>query len=160
MKEDLLDILLYLFDTYYIGTDKMPADMETFGMELYLQGFTRKEIDRALNWLQVLGKMQRGLVSKKMKASKEHAIRIYTKEESLRLSIECQALLQDLQNKSLLSPVVREMIIDRIMATDAENISIVDFRRLVGLVMFNHPMVYDVLQIITELNPNYENMYH
>lgn len=161
MKEDILDILLYLFDTYYVGAVKMPADMETFGMELYLQGFTRSEIDGALTWLQVLGRMQRCSGNKaKINLSREKAIRVYTKEESLRLNIECQSLLQDLENKGYLEPASRELIIDRIMATDAKDINLTNFKRLVGLVMFNHPKIYDVLQIITELAPNYETIYH
>ena len=58
MKENVLDVLMYLFETY-VDTDEEPeADQNELRDELSRAGFTDTEIDRALDWLDGLTDQQ------------------------------------------------------------------------------------------------------
>ena len=51
MKENVLDVLMYLFETYVDTEDEPEADHSELRDELALAGFGDPEIDRALDWL-------------------------------------------------------------------------------------------------------------
>ena len=54
MKENVLDVLMYLFETY-VDTDEDPEpDQNELRDELAGAGFGDAEIDRALDWLEGL----------------------------------------------------------------------------------------------------------
>lgn len=160
MKENILDILLFVFDNYYIGSGRLPNDPIDFSFELHMVGFSQREIDGAIHWLQVLNKKhQQGAPILKTPCA-SNSIRAYDARELSKLDMDSRALLQSLQNKGLLAPIARELIIDSVMMIGAEKIELDDFKSLIGLVMFNHPDMYDVLQLITELTMTKEEVYH
>ena len=51
MKENVLDVLMYLFETYVDTEEEPEADQNELRDELARAGFGDPEIDRALDWL-------------------------------------------------------------------------------------------------------------
>ena len=51
MKENVLDVLMYLFETYVDAEDDPEPDHNELRIELSRAGFGDAEIDRALDWL-------------------------------------------------------------------------------------------------------------
>ena len=51
MKENVLDVLMYLFETYVDTEDETEPDQIDLRNDLSLAGFRDSEIDRALDWL-------------------------------------------------------------------------------------------------------------
>jgi Smg protein len=54
MKENVLDVLIYLFENYMFDEDEYEPDQETLVLELSQAGFDQAMIDRAFNWLENL----------------------------------------------------------------------------------------------------------
>ena len=74
MKEDVLDVLMYLFETYIETEDEPEADQNTLRIELIKAGFNNNEIDKALDWLDGLAENNEYFIENNHTTS---AIRIY-----------------------------------------------------------------------------------
>jgi Smg protein len=87
MKENVLDVLMYLFETY-VDTDQDPEpDQNELRGELASAGFGDAEIDRALDWLECLSEDQGGLV---FSAQTARGTRVYNSVEQARLDVSCR----------------------------------------------------------------------
>ena len=51
MKETVLDVLMYLFESFVDSEDEPEPDRNELKEELEWAGFRAREIDRALDWL-------------------------------------------------------------------------------------------------------------
>ena len=51
MKETVLDVLMYLFESFVDSEDEPEPDRNELREELEWAGFRAREIDRALDWL-------------------------------------------------------------------------------------------------------------
>jgi Smg protein len=110
----MFDILLYLYDTYFLA-DHFP-DAEHLSRKLSAVGFEDDAIGEALDWLEALDDLgvEEG-------ADSHPGMRIYNYEEMGRLATEGRGFLTFLEGSGLLSVQAREWIIDRALAlTDAE----------------------------------------
>ena len=57
MKENVLDVLMYLFENYLDDDDnETEADRETLTVELEEAGFAKLEINKAFDWLENLAR--------------------------------------------------------------------------------------------------------
>jgi Smg protein len=135
MTENVLDVLMYLFE--HSLDDEADADPDRDDLELRLHeaGFPAEEIDRALDWLDRL------VSEEPLKARKgsEAAQRVYTVEEQARLDLEARGFLIFLEQNGLLTPGTRELVIDRVMDLDAEDIDLDQLKWVVLMVLFNQP---------------------
>ena len=118
MKENILDVLMYLFENYMIeDTELQPvrADLEH---ELSSMGFTNGEIGKAFVWLEGLS----DLCSAELDDSNRplNSIRHYTTYEAQKINVEIQGILLSLEESGMINSTTREIIIDRIMALDIE----------------------------------------
>ena len=81
MKENVFDVLMYLFENYYMDDDQgLAADRDVVHQELSQAGFPSREIDRAFLWME-------GLTSEDtpQAAPAEHSVRLYTDDEMIRI---------------------------------------------------------------------------
>ena len=61
MKENVLDVLMYLFETYVEAEEEPEPDQNELRIELSRAGFGDIEIERALEWLDGLTNQQESL---------------------------------------------------------------------------------------------------
>jgi Smg protein len=135
MKENVLDVLMYLFEHYMDDEADSEPDRQDLQVRLQEAGFPSSEIDRALGWLD-------RLVSEQPVATRvgsEAAQRVYTLEEQHRLNIEARGFLVFLEQNGLLTTGTRELVIDRVMELDAEEIDLDQLKWVVLMVLFNQP---------------------
>jgi len=135
MKENILDILTFLFDNYYIGDSKMPSSVSNFELEMCSLGFSKNQALAAVGWLHTLRYMRSK--SSLSNVSSSLATRVYTEAEKQKICVKARALLQDLENKSILDVKTREIIVDMVLATGADSISYSDFLRVIGIIVYN-----------------------
>ncbi|HKK02537.1 MAG TPA: DUF494 domain-containing protein [Gammaproteobacteria bacterium] len=136
MSESVLDVLMYLFET--AGDDGVPPEPSREGLreELERAGFRHREIDRALEWLDGLAGRRAG---ESGQPPTERAMRIYARDECLRLDPDGRGYLLYLEQIGILSPDQRELVIDRLMALDSEEIDVDDIKWVVLMVLFSQP---------------------
>ena len=137
MKENVLDVLMYLFETY-IDTyeDEPDPDRGALRDELEKAGFHDREIDKALKWLDDLSACQN---NPDRQPPTDRAIRVFSQKETGRLDADCQGYLMYLENTGILSPAQRELVIDRLMALGTEDIDVERIKWVVLMVLFSQP---------------------
>ena len=135
MKDNVLELLIYLFENY-MSTDEEPRpDRNTLKTELDKAGFPEPDIDRALEWLDGLSGEQLGKVAE----ATARAVRVFSSQELLRLDTDVRGYLMYLENVHILSGTQRELVIDRLMALEADEIDIEQVKWVVLMVLFNQP---------------------
>jgi Smg protein len=136
MKENVLDVLMYLFETY-VDTDEEPeADHNELRDELLRAGFGDPEIDRALHWLDGLTDHQDSLA---FNAQTGHGTRIYSDFEQERLEATSRGYISYLEQIGILSPLQREILIDRLLALESADIDVEQIKWVVLMVLFSQP---------------------
>ena len=136
MKENVLDVLMYLFETYVDTEDDPEPDQNELRDELSRAGFGDPEIDRALDWLDGLTEHQHSLVFNR---SSGHGSRVYSELEQERLDAACRGYILYLEQIGILSPPQREILIDRLLALDAPDIDVEQIKWVVLMVLFSQP---------------------
>ena len=136
MKENVLDVLMYLFQNYMNDDTDMTPDRESIETELLEAGFPSAEINQALEWLDGLAARQEKPV---IVLNEERSFRIYTAQEIERLEVECRGFLLFLEQAGVLSSETRELVIDRVMALATDDIDLTQLKWIILMVLFNQP---------------------
>ena len=137
MKESVLDVLMYLFEQYFDDDSEVESDQESLRHELVEAGFPEAEITKAFAWLEGLSSDDAATTAVQVNATP--ASRVYTDEESERLDLECRGFLLFLEHARVLDSTTRELVIDRAMALDAEDMDLEQLKWVVLMVLFNQP---------------------
>lgn len=139
MKENVLDVLMYIFENY-LDSDSPPeeSDQDILKEQLMRAGFRDHEVNKAFDWLDGLSALQDPSPGNGEQAIR--STRIYAEAEMVRLNQECRGLLMYLEELSALTPSSREMVIDRVMALDTQSaIDIDQLKWIILMVLFNQP---------------------
>lgn len=136
MKEDMFEVLMYLFENhmetdcklYHLTEDALMAELEKVG-------FHSGTIDRALTWIEGLLLVQESTAQ----GATNESIRIYSAQESLKLSHDIMGFLLFLQRVGILNTITRELVIDRLMAIEDQEITLSQVKWVALLVLFNQP---------------------
>jgi len=136
MKENVLDVLMYLFETYVDTEEEPEADHQELRDELVRAGFADPEINRALDWLDGLTERQDSLV---YHAQTAHGTRIYSDFEHERLDSPCRGYITYLEQIGILSPPQREILVDRLLALESADIDVEQIKWVVLMVLFSQP---------------------
>jgi Smg protein len=137
MKESVLDILIYLFENYMDATEDHPQpDRELLKDELERAGFEVDDVSRALAWLDSLSSTEDAAAAP---ATAVRAVRVFSDTEQQRLDTDCRGYLLHLESIGILSANQRELVIDRLMALEAEDIDIEQLKWVVLMVLFSQP---------------------
>ncbi len=136
MKENVLDLLMYLFENYIYDEPESTPDRESLSDSLEEAGFSSNEIDRAFSWLDGLAEQRR---LPELGGHESSPVRIFTDEECGRLDLDARGLILYLENTGVLDPDRREQVVDRLMALDDFEISMEDVKWVVLMVLFNQP---------------------
>ncbi|MDH5369112.1 MAG: DUF494 family protein [Gammaproteobacteria bacterium] len=136
MKENILDVLMYLFENYMNDEIEFDTDEESLRTELEQAGFHKAEISKAFLWLEGLAGLQDGVEPLAFNAE---SIRVYTDEETEKLDLDSRGFLMFLEQTGVLDHNTREMVIDRVMALESEEIDLEQLKWVVLMVLFNQP---------------------
>ena len=136
MYENMVDVLIYLYENYMDGEGQPPTDQGELEDELSQAGFTNAEIEKALRWLDELAA---GVDTPQYHPHTGGSMRIYSETESTKLDLEARGLLMFLEQNGILDPVSRELVIDRALAIDHPGVSVDELKWVVLLVLMNRP---------------------
>ncbi|OGT19073.1 MAG: hypothetical protein A2V90_06895 [Gammaproteobacteria bacterium RBG_16_57_12] len=148
MKENMLDILMYLFDHYMDEEENGAPDQDVLKTELAEAGFPVIEIDKAFRWLDGLSLLRK---NSPQHFQSNHAIRVYTAQEMEKLGPECRGFLLFLEQSGTLDEINRETVIDRLMALESDEIDLDQLKWIVLMVLFNQPGQEENLAIMESL---------
>jgi len=135
MNDNVLDILIYLFENYLESDDVPQPSKDVLREELEHAGFAESGIERALEWLEGLS----GEASPPVGDAHRRSFRVFSGYEQSHLAVEVRGYLLQLENIGILPAQQRELVIDRLLALEAEEIDIEQVKWVVLMVLFSQP---------------------
>lgn len=135
MQHTVLDTLLYLFD-YLVYEKKTRPTVDEMHEELGAAGFEQSDIDRALAWLLDLNDLQEGDM---LKVPSKYSVRQFTETEMRKISPESRGFLYQLTQMGVIDTRLREILIQKLMVLDEEEISLDDMKWVTLMAIFNKP---------------------
>ncbi|VTU41036.1 hypothetical protein H4CHR_05770 [Variovorax sp. PBS-H4] len=165
----MFEVLVYVYENYWRG-DACPQ-AEQLGRKLSAQGFDPQEIRDALQWLDGLSLATQGIqltlhakgtsatVSLEGPAAVPESpgsMRVYSMAEQEHLGAECLGFVSFLESSGVLPAGLREIVIDRAMATTAEPLELGELKIIVLMVHWSTGVEPDAL-VLDELCDNAVN---
>ncbi len=161
MNGTVLDILIYVFDRYMFDEAPDVPERDELARDLQNAGFGDINVERALDWLADLAN-ERERAGQRSGTESLHemlcngqtlnadfeegaikltplSLRIYSPQEDARLSAECRGLLLSLERAGILTPAQREIVIDRLLALDADDLGLQQVKWVVLMVLSSQP---------------------
>ena len=141
MKESILDVLLYLFEHYFTNDTIPPVgDRDTLQnsplfSELTGAGFSPAEILKAFDWLDALAEQRPEAPAPR----RNGPTRVFHGPELDKLDVECRGFLLFLEQHGVLDADQRELVLDRAIALDQDELDLDDLKWVVLMVLFNQP---------------------
>lgn len=136
MKETVFDVLMYLFENYMDARPAFHPDQKTLARELSEAGFRRGEIKKAFRWLDGLSLQHRHAAGHPVLGG-SGAVRHYTPLEARKLDSQCRGFLLTMEQNRALDARTRELVIERAIALDLDQISLEQLK-WVALMVLNH----------------------
>jgi len=138
MKENVFDVLLYLFENYIDNDEADKPDQDALETELERVGFPESEIHKAFEWLEsmtVVGQESGAVTTEEPELIMRH----YTAQEQERLTVECRGYMLFLEQIGVLDAGTREIVIERLLALNADEIDLDQMKWVVLMVLFFQP---------------------
>ncbi|HZO21462.1 MAG TPA: DUF494 domain-containing protein [Steroidobacteraceae bacterium] len=139
MTGTVLDILIYVFDRYMLDEVPEVPERAHLARDLERVGFTHANVERALDWLAELACERDRPLLPLSGENDGPAVRIFSDGELARLSTECRGFLVTLERLGILSPQQREIVIDRMLALDADELDTEQLKWVVLMVLSSQP---------------------
>ena len=147
MKENVFDVLMYLFENYYMDDDQaLAADRDVVHQELSQAGFPSREIDRAFLWMEGLTSADATQVTPAARS-----VRLYSSDEMNRIDTESRGFLLFLEQMGVLSPANRERAIEQAMALESDDFDLDQMKWVILMVLFNQPGGEDAYALVEDL---------
>jgi Smg protein len=134
----VLEILIYVFDRYMLEETPEVPQREHLARDLKHAGFAPAKVERALDWLTDLA-FGNERVAGAATDSGAAGVRVYTDGELARLSTECRGLLLTLERARVLTVQQREIVIERMLALDADEPDTEQLKWVVLMVLSSQP---------------------
>ena len=147
----MFDVLVYLFENYY-QTEAYP-DQDTLQRKLHAAGFENDDIHDALDWLNMLTRSPDDGPPESLDV--RFSFRGYTADELAKLSLESRGFIAFLEGAKILTPLLRELIVERVMALPDEVVGLDKLKVIVLMVLWTRRGNVDAL-ILDELLPDGE----
>jgi len=118
IKQSVVDVLMFLFERYLDDDDlnvtkRVTDERDNMQTRLEEMGFHNQEINQAFDWLDDLADLQE---KQQFLPVKETSTRIFSEQEKKLIGIESIGFLHFLEQTNILTPISRELILDRVVA--------------------------------------------
>ena len=129
----MYDILVYLFEN--CPHSELSLDKSRMAKKLSAAGFDDSDISEALTWLAgVVRGAQSPLPPPSVPGA---AYRAYAGKELAKLDAECRGLLIHFEQSGILTPQLREHVLERALAASGATLSVEQLKLIVLMVLWN-----------------------
>ena len=136
MKENMFDVLMYLFENYYMDDEsELSSDRDVLHNELLEIGFPDTQINQAFEWLEGLSPEKHPIQT----PLTGNSLRVFSDIECERLDAESRGFLLYLEQMGILPPEAREHVIERVLALETEDFDISQLKWVILMVLFSQP---------------------
>jgi Smg protein len=157
--ETMFEVLVYVYENYWRG-DACP-ELVRLERKLSAVGFDADEIHEALNWLDGLNLAAQGTQWLPAEApvaprhalatlQSPHSMRVYSVAEQDHLGAACLGFISFLESSGVLPSPMREIVIDRAMAVQGDEVALDDLKIIILMVYWSFGEEPDAL-VLDEL---------
>jgi Smg protein len=136
----MFDILVYLYETYY-RPDACPEPV-ALARKLSAVGFDEEEISEAIVWLNDLTEMAGAAPTAGFSSS---GTRFYVQQEYDALGSAAVGFIQFLESAKVLSPVQREIVVERALALEESPVGLGKLKIIVLMLLWSQGKEPDAL---------------
>ena len=151
----MFDILMFLFESYFNAGSYPDADK--LSIKLSAAGFEDDDITRALSWLSGLDQLS---LADYPAAINQSGIRHYAELEIQCVSQEGLQFVAYWEHCKMITPVEREMIIDRAVAFGRDALPLDQVKLITLMVLWNQRQEIDPLLIEELLSQTHSSQLH
>lgn len=151
----MFDILMFLFESYFYAGSY--PDSDKLSLKLSAAGFEDEDIHRALDWLSGLKQLTQADYPASINKG---GLRCYANMEIKRISPESLRFLVFWEQNKMITPVEREMIIDRAVALGRENLPLDKIKLIALMVLWNQHEELDAMVVEELLAHDCSNRLH
>lgn len=145
----MFDILMFLFESYFYAGNY--PDPDKLSLKLSAAGFEDEDIHRALDWLSGLKRLTQADYPAAINVS---GVRCYAELEVQRISPDALRFLAFWEQNKIITPVEREMIIDRAVVLGREHLPLDRVKLIALMVLWNQHQELDPLVVEDLLTPS------
>jgi Smg protein len=160
----MFEVLVFVYENYWHG-DACP-ELHQLGRKLSAVGFEADDISQALQWLDGLNIASHhtelidiGQSSPEHHPESAHSLRVYSVAEQDRLGAACLGFIRFLETADVLSPHMREIVLDRAMAAATQPIDLDDLKIIVLMAYWSVGLEPDAL-VLDELCDDADRVAH
>ncbi|MDE2447900.1 MAG: DUF494 domain-containing protein [Gammaproteobacteria bacterium] len=135
----VLKVLIYVYDHYMLADPADVPERRHMLEDLQKRGFSVSEVVQAMEWLSALVGDQRAVPDTPDVEPDGAGLRIFADGELSRLSADCRAFLMLLDRQRVLTPQQRELVIERALALDVDEVEVEQLKWVVLLVLSSQP---------------------
>jgi Smg protein len=147
----MFDVLVYLFENYYQNDASL--DHDALARKLTAAGFENEDITDALDWLRTLSSTEPSALPEQFDESL--SFRSYSAEETAKITPEGLGFVAFLESARVLTPTLRETILERAMAVEGDVVQLDKLKVIVLMVLWARRGDVDTL-VLEELLPEGE----
>jgi Smg protein len=150
----MFEVLVFVYENYWRG-DACP-ELHQLERKLSAHGFEAEEIHDALLWLDGLNSAAQNILLPDESQAEwtpqpsDASMRVYSIAEQDHLGAECLGFLSFLEGAGVLPPALREIVMDRAMATPGEMVPLDQLKIIVLMVYWRFSIEPDAL-VLDEL---------
>lgn len=150
MQNNVYEVLMYIVG-YYMKQDLSHVAVSQFNLacELAEVGFEMDAVQKAFTWLASL--TEENQLETKQIEGENHSVRIYATSECERLSLDSRGFLLLLEQNKIISPLIRERIIDRALALGIKCLHLDQLKWVTLMVLFNRNDSVETMEWIKDL---------
>ena len=128
----MFDVLIYVYETYW-HPEACPEPYQ-LSRKLSAAGFETDEISDALDWLQGLERAAAAVQA--LGAARSDSIRLYAADELDCLGVDAIGYLNFLESAGTLKPHLRELVVERAVATGIKQLPLEQLKTIVLMVFW------------------------
>ncbi|MFK8011536.1 MAG: DUF494 family protein [Marinicellaceae bacterium] len=136
MNENIVELLLYLFENYIYDNEENQLDDKKIHQGLTQAGFASLTISHAFIWLEDL---KSDIESYQNINIKTDSFRVFHSLEQQKIDQDCQDFILYLHNTGILNNIQREILINAIMKPEINHFDVDDLQWLALMVLFSQP---------------------
>jgi Smg protein len=135
----VLKVLIYVYDHYMLADPADVPERHRMLEDLQRRGFSVSEVVQAMEWLSALVGDHRASAEPSEMESARGALRVFDDGELSRLSADSRAFLMLLDRQHVLTQQQRELVIERALALDVDEVEVEQLKWVVLLVLSSQP---------------------
>jgi Smg protein len=135
----VLKVLIYVYDHYMLADPADVPERHRMLEDLQRRGFSVSEVVQAMEWLSALVGDHRASAGPTEVECARGTLRVFDDGELSRLSADSRAFLMLLDRQHVLTPQQRELVIERALALDVDEVEVEQLKWVVLLVLSSQP---------------------